>query len=114
MRRHTFAAETAPKIIPLSKARFGHAFTTHGQDATDFLTKRAAGSGMPQGQFLDDQAAARFILENVAKTKGGPVSLPIPKGLPARVIMPDGSLGVPTTIRLVPSGKGVKTAYPEL
>jgi hypothetical protein len=85
------AEAVAPKIIQLSKARFGHAFARYGQDATEFLANRAASSGMPQGQFLDDQAAARFILDDLAQTKGGPVSLPIPKDLPARVIMPDGS-----------------------
>ena len=99
-----------PEIIQISKARFGHTFTTHGQDATEFLTKRAAGSGMPQGQFLDDQVAARFIQDNLGKLGNGPVSLPVPQGFPARVIMPDGSFVSPNTIRLVPGGKGVKTA----
>jgi hypothetical protein len=108
------AKGTVPEIIQLSKARFGHTFTRHGEDATEFLTNRAAGSGIPQGQFLDNQAAARFIQDNLARTRNGAVSLPVPEGFPARVIMPDGSFAAPSTIRLVPSGKGVKSAYPEL
>jgi hypothetical protein len=99
--------------IPLTKAAFGHTFTTHGQDSTEFLTRRAAGAGQPMGQFLDDQAAARFIQENLDKVANGAVSIPIPPGFPARVIMPDGSFAPATSIRLVPSGNGVKTAYPE-
>ncbi|MGV3598692.1 MAG: hypothetical protein ACO1PI_12565 [Bacteroidota bacterium] len=69
---------------------------------------------MNQGQFLDNQKAARFILDNLDKVKNGAVSLPLPKGFPARVIKPDGTFATPTKIRLVPGGKGVKTAYPEL
>jgi hypothetical protein len=100
--------------IALTKSRFGHAFTTHGQDATEFLTKRAAGSGKPIGQFLDNQAAAKLIEENLGKLHNGAISVPIPKDFPARVIMPDGTFVPATTIRLVPGGKGVKTAYPEI
>lgn len=99
--------------ILLSNARFGHTFRDHGSGATEFLTHRAAGSGMPQGQFLDDQAAARFTLDNLHTTSQGAVSLPVPEGLPVRVIMPDGSFTTASTIRLVPGGRGVKTAYPE-
>jgi hypothetical protein len=100
--------------IPLSKAKFGHTFTTHGQEMTEFLTNRAKGSGSAQGQFLDNQAAAKFILENMDKIKNGATSLPIPNNFPARIIMPDGTFKVPTTIRIVPGGGGIKTAYPEL
>ena len=99
--------------IQMSKSRFGHTFTTHGEDMTDFLMQRANGSGMAQGQFLDNQAAAKFIETNLDKIKNGAVSLPIPKNFPARMINADGTFGVPTHIRLVPGGKGVKTAYPE-
>jgi hypothetical protein len=102
----------APAIL-LSGRRFGHTFDERGQDATKFLTNRARAMGEPNGQFLDDQAAARFIQDNLDKVKGGAVSLPIPTGFPARVINPDGSFSPARTIRLVPSGKGVKTAYPE-
>ena len=100
--------------IVLSKSKFGHTFTNHGESKTDFLTNRARASDMPQGQFLDDQAAAQFIRDNAGATKNGAVSIPIPKDLPARVIMPDGTYAPATKVRLVPSGNGVKTAYPEL
>ncbi len=107
------AAGAEAQAIPLSRSRFGHTFERHGQDATEFLTNRARATGTPNGQFLDNQAAARFIRENLDKTRGGPVSLPIPKDFPARIINPDGSFSPAKTIRLIPGGKGVKTAYPE-
>uniref|UniRef100_UPI0024A613BC hypothetical protein n=1 Tax=Pelagibius sp. Alg239-R121 TaxID=2993448 RepID=UPI0024A613BC len=103
------ATETA---ILLSKAKFGHTFTTHGQNVTRQLLARAKGSGMQQGQFLDNQAAARFILDNLHRLKNGAITLPIPKGVPARIINPNGSFSNPSGIRLVPGGKGVKSAYP--
>ncbi|HUC83311.1 MAG TPA: RHS repeat-associated core domain-containing protein [Flavisolibacter sp.] len=107
------ADDAAKTTIQLTKKKFGHTFTTHGEEMTDFLTHRAKGSGQAQGQFLDNQAAAKFIEDNLDKLKNGAISLPIPDGFPARMIKPDGTFGVPTTIKLVPGGKGVKTAYPE-
>ncbi len=107
------AAEAEAQAIPLSRSRFGHTFEKHGQDATEFLTNRARATGRPNGQFLDDQAAVRFIRKNLDKTRGGPLSLSIPKDFPARIINPDGSFSPAKTIRLIPGGKGVKTAYPE-
>jgi RHS repeat-associated protein len=102
--------------IQLTKKTFGHTFTTHGDDMTNFLINRAKGSGMAQGQFLNNQKAAQFILDNVGKTANGavniPINIPIPKGFPARVIMPDGTFKAATHIRLIPGGSGVKTAYP--
>ncbi len=103
----------AGPTIALSKARFGHTFSKHGQNATDYLTNRARGSGMPQGQFLDDQAAARLIQRNLKGLTNGPVSVPVPRGFKARIINPNGSYSTPRSIRLVPGGKGVKTSYPE-
>ena len=67
-----------------------------------------------QGQFLDNQKAAQFILANVSKTANGPINLPLPRNIPAIVIMPDGTFRKATHIRLIPGGKGVKTAYPIL
>jgi len=106
------SAQAAKGGIQLTKNTFGHTFTTHGKDMTKFLTNRAKGSGMAQGQFLDNQKAAQFILDNLGRTKNGAVNIPIPNGFPARVIMPDGSIKAATHIRLVPGGGGVKTAYP--
>ena len=101
------------ELIQLSKSQFGHTFTKHGEGATNFLINRARGSGEAQGQFLNNQVAAKFIKENLSKVKKGAVSLPMPKNFPARIIHPDGTFSVPSTIRLVPGGNGVKTAYPE-
>ncbi|QIK54263.1 RHS repeat-associated core domain-containing protein [Dysgonomonas sp. HDW5B] len=98
--------------IEITKKTFGHTFERHGESATNFLLKRAEGSGMAQGQFLNNQKAAEFILDNVGKTANGAVNIPIPKGFPARVIMPDGAFQSATHIRLIPGGSGVKTAYP--
>ena len=107
------AADAAEKIIPLTKSRFGHTFTEHGANTNvEYLEYRAKGSGNPIGQFLDDQAAARFIEENIKKTANGAVTLPIPENIPARIFLPDGSTIAPQGIHLVPGGGGVKTAYP--
>ncbi len=40
------------------------------------------------------------------------INVPIPKGFPARMIMPNGTFMNATHVRLVPGGNGVKTAYP--
>lgn len=115
MYRTASAAKTinvAKGGIQLTKKTFGHTFTTHGDDMTNFLINRAKGSGIAQGQFLNNQKAAQFILDNVGKTANGAVNIPIPKGFPARVIMPDGTFKAATHIRLIPGGGGVKTAYP--
>lgn len=102
----------AKESIQLTKKTFGHTFTTHGDDLTNFLINRAKGSGVAQGQFLNNQKAAQFILDNVGKTANGAVNIPIHKSFPARIIMPDGTFKAATHIRLVPGGGGVKTAYP--
>ncbi len=102
----------AKSSIQLTKAKFGHTFVKHGEDATKFLINRAKGSGSVQGQFLNNQKAAQFILDNVHKTANGAVNVAVPKGFPARVIMPDGTFKAATHIRLIPGGGGVKTAYP--
>lgn len=102
-----------PEPILLSKRRFGHTFERHGQNATEFATRRAQAMGRPNGQFLDDQAAGRFIVDNLDKLKNGAVSIPIPPGLPARIVNPDGTFSPATSVRLVPSSTGVSSAYPE-
>ncbi|SDP95280.1 LysM peptidoglycan-binding domain-containing protein, partial [Paracidovorax cattleyae] len=107
------APAIAEDLIPITKAKFGHTFTNHGEGATEFLTGRARGTGMAMGQFLDDQMAARLIIENLGNLKNGAISIPIPEGFPARLIMPDGSYMPASSVRLVPSKTGVKTAYPE-
>jgi hypothetical protein len=104
--------EVAEKGIKISVSTFGHTFANHGDDATEYIIKRAIGSGKSQGQFLDNQKAAQFILDNLDKLKNGTKDIPIPDGFQARVVLPDGTFKSATHIRLVPGGKGVKTAYP--
>jgi len=41
--------------------------------------KRAVGSGKPMGQFLEDQAAARLIQDNLGKLKNGLFLCRLPK-----------------------------------
>lgn len=107
------ATEATGESISLTKKAFGHTFRDHGEEATEFLTNRAAGSGKANGQFLDNQAAASLINNNLGNLKSGAISVPMPEGFPARMINPDGSYGIPTQIRIVPSATGVKTAYPQ-
>jgi hypothetical protein len=61
---------------------------------------------------LDDAAAERFIAAHVDQLGHGARSFPAPEGL-GRIVNPDGTFSPATRIRLVPSGSGVKTAYPE-
>ncbi len=98
--------------IKITKSKFGHTFDKHGADNTDFLINRARGSGNSQGQFLDNQAAAKFIQNNLHKLSNGSIELPMPTGFRARVINPDGTFSPATKIVLVPGRDGVKTAYP--
>lgn len=69
-------------------------------------------ASMDNFYFRQSFQAAQFILDNVDKTTNGAVNIPIPKDFPTRVIMPDGTFRAATHIRLIPSGGGVKTAYP--
>ncbi|HGG64346.1 MAG TPA: hypothetical protein ENK34_07185 [Rhodobacteraceae bacterium] len=109
---HNTCDWTIGPVVAISKRKFNHIFTNHGQDATNFILHRAAGSGKPMGQFLDDQAAARFIIANLDKLHNGAKKLPIPDGFPARIVYPDGTFGPARSITLVPSRHGVTTAYP--
>ena len=92
--------------------RLGHTIDKHGADNTEQLLRQAAGSGRPVGQFLDDAAAERFIAAHVDELSEGARSFDLPAGL-GRIINPGGTFSPATRVRLVPSGSGVKTAYPE-
>jgi hypothetical protein len=113
--------ETADDLMDARKAakaganwksvkQFGHTFTTHGAGAknTRNLTGRARGTGDPQGQWLDNQKAADFLS---GLKVDGPATVRIPDGL-AQVIMPDGSIVPANWARIVPTGDGLKTAFP--
>ena len=64
-----------------------------------------------RGKGWYELAAEEFIFNNLDKTKNGTVTIKLPPGL-GRIINPDGSFSPATHARLVPSGAGVKTAYP--
>lgn len=88
-----------------------HTFSKHGSTNTEQLILQAKNSGKPQGQWLDDAAAEEFIANNLSKLQNGAKNIELPQGL-GRVINPDGTFTNATHARLVPSGSGVKTAYP--
>jgi hypothetical protein len=96
----------------LAGKRVGHTFSKHGSSSTEQLLKEAKGSGRPVGQWLDDVAAEEFIAERLPQLKAGAKSFDLPEGL-GRMVNPDGSFSPATHARLVPSGSGVVTAYPE-
>ncbi|WP_422350083.1 DUF6443 domain-containing protein [Flagellimonas sp.] len=104
-------APVVVKPMTMKGKTIKHTFTKHGSQNTDQLIKQAKGSGNPQGQWLDNVAAEDFIARNLDKTKNGSVTIEIPEGL-GRVVNPDGTFTPATHARLVPSGSGVKTAYP--
>ena len=68
-------------------------------------------SGVALGQFLDDAAAEEFIASHLPGLTQGPRNFDSPSCL-GRVINPDGTFTTANKIRIIPSGSGVKTAYP--
>ena len=93
-----------------SRPQFGHTFSRHGAGASNTanLAGRAAGTGTPQGQWLDNSAAADFLS---SLGLDGPVSVQIPDGL-GQLVMPDGSTSPANWATVVPSNTGLRTAYP--
>lgn len=91
--------------------KVGHTFSQHGAPRTDQLLAEAAGSGRPVVQWLDDAAAEELIAARLPQLKSGARTFDLPEGL-GRIIHPDGAFATATKARLVPSGGGVKTAYP--
>ncbi|AUX27735.1 uncharacterized protein SOCEGT47_083330 [Sorangium cellulosum] len=91
-----------PKSVPT----YGHSFERHGAGAknTARLTGRAAGTKEPQGQWLDNDAAAAFLAEqrsSIAEVK----VVEIPKGL-GQVVRSDGAIVPATKAVLVPAPNG--------
>jgi RHS repeat-associated protein len=100
---------------PKSRPTFGHTFETHGAGpkSTKGLTGRAAGTKQPQGQWLNNEAAAD-LLKKASESTSGPRTIPIPEGM-GRVVMPDGSFVPAAQAKLIPNGSGgYITAYPIL
>ena len=91
--------------------KIGHTFTKHGSANTEQLLQQAKNSGMPVGQWLDNAAAEKFIAEHLGELSQGAKVFDLPEGL-GRIINPDGTFTAATKAKLVPSGSGVKTAFP--
>lgn len=91
---------------------YGHTFLRHGQGSrlTRNLAGEAMGSGVPQGQWLNNQAAAEIIAGHHPYLTG-PATVPIPTGV-GQVILPTGQIVPATRAVLVPNGAGFRTAYP--
>lgn len=96
---------------PKSTPTYGHTFSEHGAQNTKGLVGEAGGTGRAQGQWLNNDAAAKFLAEQRPKLNG-PASVRIPRGL-GRVVNPDGSFSPASRATLVPSANGgFRTAYP--
>ncbi|MBK7582075.1 MAG: hypothetical protein IPI67_17945 [Myxococcales bacterium] len=92
---------------------FGHTFARHGQGAKSMrgLLGRAGGTGEPQGQWLNNQAAAELLAGERASIQG-PASVRIPEGL-GQVVLPNGTIVPATRATLIPNpAGGFFTAYP--
>ncbi|HIB66156.1 MAG TPA: RHS repeat-associated core domain-containing protein [Phycisphaerales bacterium] len=113
----TFSEPCPGGSINTNASRFGHTFTRHGQNSLRFIMMRFADpkfSENEQGQFLDDQAAAAFILANWPHNKRKAYSVPISAGVPARIVLRDGSFDVATHVLIKPRprGNGISSAFP--
>jgi hypothetical protein len=106
-----FAKPPAAGAGAMAGRRLGHTFTKHGAENTAQLLKEAAGSGKPVGQWLNNAKAEQFIADRLGQLKNGARTFDLPEGL-GRVVNPDGTFSAATKARLVPSGSGVKTAFP--
>ena len=97
-----------------SRPTFGHTFSEHGASrSTESLTDRARGTGNPQGQWLDDQAAANHLRVNYDATPGAR-EIAIANGI-GQVIRPDGTVVAATRARVVVGPNGtIRSAFPIL
>ena len=102
-------------IGPMLNKRIGHTFQKHGMHNTHFLQNSAKNTTIPSGQWLNEIEAEKFISRHLNQLQNGARDIPIPSNIQniGRVFRNgDGVILNPTHIRLVPSGNGVKTAYP--
>ena len=109
------AAEQGASLINWSwKSRptWGHTFLTHGQGPKVFrsLLGRAGGTGVPQGQWLNNEAAAAFLRE--FHPLSGITEVDLPEAL-GQLIHPTGFTTPASRARLVPSDTGLfSSAFP--
>lgn len=96
---------------PMKDKTIGHAFKKHGSHNEKELKNIAKGSGIQQGQWLNDEEAEKLIASHLESLKSGAKIVSIPKGL-GRIHNPDGTFTDATHAILVPRGSGVSTAFP--
>jgi hypothetical protein len=94
-----------------SSKNSGHAFAIHGEGAknTVNLRGRASGKGQSQGQWLNNEEAARFLSNALRNTSVATVRIPAGLG---HVIKPDGTIVAASWARVLTSVSGIRTAYP--
>ncbi len=100
---------------PMVGKRIGHTFEKHGLHNTNLLKMIAKNGNIPQGQWLNEIEAEKFIARHLSQLGNGARDIPIPANLRniGRVFRNgDAAILSPTHIRLVPSGSGVKSAFP--
>jgi hypothetical protein len=110
----TSAEKTTPTKWgnPKSTPVYGHTFLEHGSKLTrEQLVDRARNLGHQIGQWIDDDAAARFIAE-VARRGPGIHDAPLPGGL-GRTFLANGTELATDMARVVVKPNGtVRTAFP--
>jgi hypothetical protein len=94
---------------------FGHTWKKHGESQffNGGAAKRAEASGKPNGVWLDDDKAKRY-LEEVLPTLGpGEHTVDLPAWVPGGEFLPDGTFRRVNKVRILKSGKySCETAYP--
>ncbi|MCC6074542.1 hypothetical protein ACFPTX_08355, partial [Pseudomonas sp. GCM10022188] len=97
-------------LDPYDEKLFGHAFTKHGQNNTEFLKRRSAAMGRANGQWMDDAAAAEFV-DGIHGA--GTFVVDLPAGVRDRMVNPDGTFGGVSKATIVRKGNGkLITAFP--
>jgi len=104
--------KNARKINWKGVKQFGHTFSEHGEKRpVQSLIDRARSTGTPQGQWLDNSAAADFLAPFDGLLQG-PASVKLPPGL-GQIVNPDGTITAATRAILIPKpGGGFRTAFP--
>jgi hypothetical protein len=91
---------------------WGHTFIDHGQGRKvgEILANTARSTGIPQGQWLNDEEAAKYLASELPYIQGT-ASIPLPPGL-GRVHLPNGSVIPAFRATLKPSPTRIRTGFP--
>ena len=111
---HLMALKHVPNG-PMVGKTIKHTFDKHGSHNTVNLIAIAKNADTNVGQFLFDSDAEKFIARHLGQLNNGTRDIPLPENMSyiGRVFRAgDAEIFTPTHIRLVPSGSGVKTAFP--